>query len=462
MRIQRMMMPGYFIKLPYRQHLLYSVLSFLFIQQAFASEIMLFKKDAVVWRQQQTITGRLSGFISPTIIVYHNDHTLSVPVKKDSTFSFILHLKEDKNKIQVIAQDHKSAIVSDILHLTLGFHPLPVVKPYAVIHQNRVSLHAIVIDNPTKKQLKYFWKDDARNPVRINIKNNDDSVATVNVPSAKGIYYFNVLVTAGKDSAWFQTFITRNARNVTAFNMDTEYASWIDNAIIYEITPSYFVKNGKYRNIQEKLGEFKKLGINTIWLQPVFETSGGGQGYDILNYFSLRPELGNETELKQLIRAAKALKMHVLFDFVPNHTSIHHTYVKDVIKNGTSSHYYNFYQHEDDGVEYSSYYHKDENGFIYYFWKDLVNLNYQNEEVQQWMIEACKYWVKEFDIDGYRFDAVWGINARSPLFAKRLKTGLKSIKPDLLMLAEDKGSDKKVYHLGFDLAYDWTSDTSWF
>lgn len=458
------MKPDFFIKLPYRPHLSFLMLSGFFIfsiQKASAPEITLFEKDAVVWRQQQIITGRLSGFISPTVTVYHNNQTLSVPVKKDSTFSFTLNLVDQRNKIHLTAQNGKSTIASDTLHLTLGLHPLPVVKPYAVIHQNRVSLHALLIDNPTKKQLKYFWKDDERNPVRINIKNNNDSVATINLPSAKGIYYFNVLVTAGKDSAWFQTFLTRNERNVAAFDMDTEYASWIDDAIIYEITPSYFVKNGKYNNIQEKLGELKKLGVNTIWLQPVFETFGGGQGYDIMDYFSLRPELGKETELKQLIRVAKMLKMHVLFDFVPNHTSIHHPYAKDVIRYGTSSHYYNFYQHEDDGVKYSSYYHKDENGFIYYFWKDLVNLNYQNEEVQQWMIEACKYWVKEFDIDGYRFDAVWGINARSPLFEKRLKTALKSIKPDLLMLAEDKGSDKKVYELGFDLAYDWTSDTSW-
>ena len=440
--------------------ILVSTLLFL-IQKTSASEIILLKKDAVVWSQQQTINGRLSGFISPAITIYHNDQTLSVPVKKDSTFSFALCLVDQQNKIHLTALDGRSTIVSNTLHLTLGFHPLPSIIPYAVIHQGQVSLHAVLVDNPTKKQLKYFWKDDTRNPAHIDIKHNNDSVVTINVPSAKGIYYFNLLVTAGEDSTWFQTYITRNERNVVAFDMNSEYASWIDDAIIYEITPGYFVKNGKYSDIQEKLGELKKLGVNTLWLQPIFETFGGGQGYDITDYFSLRPEFGNETELKQLIRAAKALKMHVLFDFVPNHTSIHHPYVKDVIKYGAASHYYNFYQHEDDGVKYSSDYHKDENGFIYYFWKDLLNLNYQNDEVQQWIIEACKYWVKEFDIDGYRFDAVWGINARSPLFAKRLKTALKSIKPDLLMLAEDKGSDNNVYQRGFDLAYDWTSDTGW-
>lgn len=464
MSIERIKKNSFCISSSDTGHLLSLILFSFFIfftQKTSASGIILFKKDAVVWGQQQTITGKLSGFILPTITVYHNDATLSVPVKKDSTFSFLLNLEDEHNEIFVAVQNENSTIASDTLHLTLGFHPLPVVKPYAVILQNRASLHAAVINNTTKKQLNFFWKDDPRNPVPVKIKNNNDSTSHFDLPTAEGIYYFNLLVTAGKDSAWFQTFITRRALNVSAFDMDKEYASWINDAIIYEITPGIFVKNGKYQNIQEKLAELKKLGVNTIWLQPVFETFGGGQGYDITNYFSLRFDLGKEVELKQLIQAAKALQMHVLFDFVPNHTSIHHPYAKDVIKYGTSSHYYNFYQHENDGVKYSSFYHKDENGFIYYFWKDLVNLNYQNEEVQQWMIEACKYWIKKFDIDGYRFDAVWGVNARCPLFAKRLKTELKSIKPDLLMLAEDKGSDKQVYELGFDLAYDWASDTSW-
>ncbi len=181
---------------------LYLIISYFFLfQRALASEIILLKKDAVVWRQQQTITGKLSGFISQKIIVLHNGKTLSVSVKKDSTFSFSLNLVNKKNNIRVVAQNSKSTIISDTLRLTLGFHPLPVIKPYAVIHPNHVSLLAVVINNPTKKQLKYFWKDDARNPVSVKINSNNDSTARIVVPFTKGVYYFNLLVTAGKDSA---------------------------------------------------------------------------------------------------------------------------------------------------------------------------------------------------------------------------------------------------------------------
>ncbi len=91
----------------------------------------------------------------------------------------------------------------------------------------------------------------------------------------------------------------------------------------------------------------------------------------------------------------------------------------------------------------------------------MVNLNFKNNEVQQWILEACKYWLRKFDIDGYRFDAMWAVNAREPSFGKRLQQELKSVKPGLFLLSEDKGSLTQAYQLGFDAAYDWTPDTTW-
>ena len=93
-----------------------------------------------------------------------------------------------------------------------------------------------------------------------------------------------------------------------------------------------FVKNGNYDDITNKLEEIKRLGINTIWLQPVYSSFNKGQGYDIIDYFSLREDFGTEAQLKALIDKAKQLQLKVLFDFVPNHTSIHHPYAQDCIK----------------------------------------------------------------------------------------------------------------------------------
>jgi len=440
--------------------LLSSITCFLFFSELKAASIILHTHNAEAWLPQQTITGALIDFTAKTIIVHQDDKAFTIAINNNSSFSFPLILHDNNNSIWVQANNGDTLVSSDTIQLQLGYHPTPVVKPYAVIDSRTAVLHASIISNPWDK-LEYYWTDDSSNPAQAIIGNANDSVAQVQIPDANGIYYFHLTVASGKDTALFETFITRDTKGLQAFNMDSMYAAWIDDAVIYEITPHAFVKNASYDDITAKLPEIKALGVNTIWLQPVFKTHGGGQGYDIIDYFSLRDDLGSEAQLQQLIQTAKTLGLRVLFDFVPNHTSIYHPYAQDCAAYKTDSHYYNFYQHTNDGVLYSSNYHTDENGFIYYFWKDLVNLNYNNAEVQQWMIEACKYWIKKFDIDGYRFDAVWGVNARQPNFGKRLQLELKVIKPDLLLLAEDKGAMTSTYTKGFDVAYDWTSDTMW-
>lgn len=429
--------------------------------KSFAAEIMLNQSSAVVWLAEQTISGKLSGFHAKRLIVHHNQSEFVIEAGDSLYFSFTVMLHDTENKIWVSAPGEDSIISSVILYLTLGYRPFPPVKPYASVAFNQVTLHAGIDDKTDKKPLRFLWTAGSRNPATCKVTAEKDSTANAVIPLKDGIYYFNLLVIAGRDSASFQTYVTRKGRKLTAFDMTKEHAPWIDSAVVYEITPAHFVSNPTYDDITEKLPELRELGINTIWLQPVFKTARGGQGYDITDYFSLRTDLGDEAGLRRLITAAKSLNIRVLFDFVINHTAISHPYAQDLITNGKASHYYHFYQHENDGAKYSSHYKKDKYGFIAYFWDNLVNLDYNNPEVQQWVIEACKYWIRNFDIDGYRFDAVWAVNARAPMFGIRLRDELKSIKPDLFLLAEDKGSTDDCYRSGFDAGYDWTADTSW-
>lgn len=426
-----------------------------------AASIEINEREAVVWLERQTISGRLKGFFAKQLTVQCNRSLFRIAVKDDSTFSFIAILRKGENKIKISTVSRAAKIVSDTLRLTLGFTPTPVILPYASYKNGRLTLHAELVNNPWNRKLNFLWSADKNNPSICRIENKNDSITAVQLPSVNGIYYFNLAIFGLKDTAHFQTYVIKNDSSVHVFNLKNEHAPWIDTAVVYEITPSNFVQGGSYDAIANKLGELKTLGVNTIWLQPVYRTFRKGQGYDVTNYFSLREDLGTESQLKALISKAKALGMHVLFDFVPNHTSIQHPYAQDCIQYGTASHYYNFYQHEKDSVAYSQYYKKNENGFVTYFWDDLVNLNYNSEEVQRWIIEACKHWVQKLGIDGYRFDAVWGLNARAPNFFKRLRLELKSIKPDLLLLAEDKGSLSSPYEAGFDAAYDWTAEMSW-
>ncbi|CAN5340068.1 hypothetical protein BH23BAC1_BH23BAC1_07270 [soil metagenome] len=442
--------------------LLIIIFSALTLIDCIAASIQFHKKDAVVWHPEQIISGEISGYDVNVVMVYHDDFPLPVRLGPDKTFSIEAILRNQENKFWITLESGDSTFVSDTLKYTLGYKPAPIVKPIASINGDQVSLQAFIVENPFRSVLEFIWTDDPGNPAPSRIKQGLDSYATVDIPDSAGKYYFDLLVISDNDSSYFQTLVIRNDKGtIQAYNIDKDDTPWMREAILYQITPYSFVEHGNFREITKKLPELKVLGINTVWLQPIFKSSYRGQGYDVVDYFSLNPDFGTESELRYLIATAKTLDMKILFDVVLNHSSIHHPYAQDRKENGTASHYYDFYQHEDDGRPYSSFYTSDEYGFINYFWDELVNFNYYNEEVQRWMLEVCKYWVKEFDIDGYRFDAIWGVNARMPSFARRLRTELKSIKPEVLLLAEDKGSVKEVFELGFEAAYDWTADTSW-
>ncbi len=425
-----------------------------------ASSIHIQAKNAVVWLPQQNINGSVSDQTVKKVTVHFNDSAFILPIDIKHRFVISILLKLTINNIWVEAGSGQHHTKSDTIQLKLGYKPLPLIKPFATSKGNIIFLHADVKSNPYNLPLSFIWSDDKSNPAPVKINDYNHSQANFSLPSKQGDYYFNLTVISGNDSTNFKTMITRTD-SIHCFNIETDHAGWIDSTVMYEITPSIFTENANYDDITAKLPELKQLGINCIWLQPVYQSHRGNQAYDVIDYFSLRTDLGTEQQLQYLITTAKSLHIKVLFDFVPDHTSVFHPYAQDVIDNNNDSHYYNFYQHTDDGAQYSSLYKKDSAGFYHYFWKQLINLNFDSEEVQQWMIEACKYWLKKFDLDGYRFDAMWALNARNNFFGTRLQTELKSIKPDILLLAEDKGERKKVYEEGYDAAYDWRTDTNW-
>lgn len=437
------------------------LLLFLFllpVSWLYAASIILHSRDAVAWLPQQTIRGSLAGFTSKQIIIHHDKKTFSIRVD-DSSFQFSFVLHDGINHIWAETRNKENQILSDTVDLTLGYHSQPLLIPVAEVQNRNVFLHAKIVTNTVHK-LRFHWTADRKNPAPTLIHHARDSIADVQIPQVNGMYYFNLFVTSGKDTVTCQTFVTRKGTSLRAFDLNTQHAPWIDSAVVYEISPHAFVSHPTYDDITAKLPEIKILGVNTIWLQPLMQNIDQAQGYEVTDYFSLRTDLGSEAQLQRLINTAKRLGLRVLFDFVPNHTSIHHPYAQDCAAYRENSHYYYYYQHTNDGAMYSSHYHTDSSGFVYYFWDDLVNLDYSNKEVQQWILEACKYWVKKYDIDGYRFDAVWGVNARQPDFGKRLQTELKSIKPDLFFLAEDKAFGGAL-EKGFDAVYDWTADTGW-
>jgi len=427
----------------------------------YSQSIILHTNDAKVWKQEQVIDGRLSGFYNSTGNLFLNGSAIPFDVSAaDSSFSVDVTIPEGESSFFASAGGYES----DTVTFTLGYELRPEVYAYAEASGQDVTLHGTIINNPGDPSLNYEWEADENNPGTISLSGINDTTTSftlaANLP--KGEYYFNFYVYTGAgDTVKAATFITNYQDSIKVFHIKDDYAAWIDSAVIYEITPYNFVSNGNFVDIINKIPDLARLGINTIWLQPIMATHSGGQGYDIVNYFSVRGDYGSPQDLHNLVQTAKSYGMKVMFDFVPNHSSKYHPYAQNSILYGEDSHYYNFYQRTLDNAPYSQYYNVDPDGFIYYFWSDLVNLNYDNPEVQKWITEACKYWVENYDIDGYRFDAVWGVNARNPEFMKNLRLAIKRIKPGFLMLAEDKATQPSTFDENFDAAYDWYPEESW-
>ncbi len=434
----------------------------LLVSSAEAQTVELTQRDATVWGQEQVVRGTLDGAAAGTLFV--NDEEIPFAAT-GGTFAVPVVLGEGTSEIVACV----GAVCSDPLFLTLGYELRPELHLVATVAEREVSFEGHVLANPAGGALAFEWEEDPDNPQPLGLAVFSDTTAAASVSgdAAPGEYYVNLTATDADGGVFrARTFVTVTADEVTPFDIEEDYAAWIDSAVIYEISPFYFQRSAPSRfvAIEERLPELADLGVNTIWLQPVYPTANGGQAYDVIDYFGIWSTLGTEEELRSLIATAHGLGMRVLFDIVPNHTSIEHPYAEDAIAHGEASHYYDFYQRAFDGVPYSQHYNQRDVGamtFVYYFWEDLVNLDYHNPEVRRHLTEAGRYWVEEFDIDGYRIDAVWGVNARNPEFMQEWRLALKRVKPEVLLLGEDKATRPEVFDRRFDVAYDWYPEESW-
>ena len=303
----------------------------------------------------------------------------------------------------------------------------------------------------------YIWSARTENPsaARVQADPNKEqeefrreihgAKIEVELPSEDGEYYFSLRVTdeAGHEDR-STTYVVVDNGHPRIPDYDHESPAWVEDAIIYGVIPRLFGTPGA-KAIQEKLEDLADLGITALWLAPINETND--YGYSVIDYFDLRENFGSKEDFRAMIQAAHERGIRVLMDFVPNHTSNEHPYFKDTLEKGEDSPYWDFYDRDETG------------NYTYYFdWTHLPNLNYNNPEVRRMMLEAFSYWVREFDVDGFRVDACWGVQQRRPEFWPEWRRELKRIKPDLLLLAEASARDPYNFDNGFDAAYDWTEN----
>jgi glycosidase len=222
------------------------------------------------------------------------------------------------------------------------------------------------------------------------------------------------------------------------------------NIITYEIVPGSYNGgswDGGYclKGITSKLDKIKELGINCIWLTPVFE--GEGMGYWPLDYYRINRKLGTLNDMKELVFEAHNRHIMVILDLVVNHTWTQHPFFQDVLINKSQSAYKDYYmwKGEPGASEYE-----------YYFdWIYVPNLNLSKQEVRDYLYGVAEYWVKKLDIDGYRVDCAWALEDRWPGFVTKLREKLTAIKSNIFLLAEGNVNQERFFNNGYDSAYDW-------
>ncbi|MEM9573066.1 MAG: alpha-amylase family glycosyl hydrolase [Pseudomonadota bacterium] len=216
-----------------------------------------------------------------------------------------------------------------------------------------------------------------------------------------------------------------------------DHPDWADDAVIYQINTRQFTPEGTFKAAQAQLPRLKHLGVDILWLMPIYpigeQNRKGtlGSPYAVKDYFGVNPELGSEDDLRAFIDAAHALGFNVILDWIANHTAWDNPMV----------------------TAHPDWYETDWKGDFHPTpwtdWADIIDLDYSNPELRAYKTRALRYWVEEFDIDGYRADVAGYV----PLdFWETVRAELDQIKP-VFMLAEWQQRD--LHRSAFDATYGW-------
>ncbi len=210
---------------------------------------------------------------------------------------------------------------------------------------------------------------------------------------------------------------------------------FLHSSNIYCVNLRQYSVEGSFRAFQHQLPRLQHMGVKILWFMPIYpigkvKRKGTlGSYYSISNFTSTNPEFGTAEEFKKLVEAAHAAGMKVILDWVANHAAWDNVWT----------------------IDHPEYFERDEHGNFKppYDWDDVIQIDHSNEAQQTAMTEAMLYWIREFDIDGFRAD----LAHLTPLsFWIQARQRASALKIDLVWLAETENIE---YHQAFDISFTW-------
>lgn len=220
---------------------------------------------------------------------------------------------------------------------------------------------------------------------------------------------------------------------------------WAKDAIVYNIFPDSFANGrekltqregsgglgGTIPGIAESLGYIASMGFNCIYLNPVF-TAESYHRYDTLDYYHVDPHLGTNGDLRNLVRKAHGLGIRVILDGVFNHVSSNHPFFQDVLENGTASKYHSCFYGLPEHPRLPA--PGEAPGYTCFSYvPTMPKTNTADPFLRQYFCGVGAYWIREFDVDGWRLDVA---NELDDGFLRSFRTAIKQAKPDALIVGE--------------------------
>lgn len=233
--------------------------------------------------------------------------------------------------------------------------------------------------------------------------------------------------------------------------------AWTRDAVVYNIFPDSFAagkrlapngappcRGGTVRGVTENLDYIASLGFNCIYLNPIFAARSYHR-YDTLDYYRIDPHMGAEDDLRDLVRRAHALGIRVILDGVFNHVSSDHPFFRDVLEKGRASRYYScFYALPETprlpaAGELPGY-------TCFSYVADMPKTNTADPFLRQYFCDIGAYWVRKFDVDGWRLDVA---NELDDGFLRAFRASVKAAKSDALIVGEVW--ENAAHYLGGDM-----------
>lgn len=231
---------------------------------------------------------------------------------------------------------------------------------------------------------------------------------------------------------------------------------WVNDTIWYQIFPDRFCngtpekntpdivpwRTGKVTNeerfggnlegIRQKLPYLKELGINGIYLNPIMEAETNHK-YDTKDYRKIDPSFGDEKEFAQMVKEAHEHGIRIMTDAVFNHSGRKFAPWLDVLEKGEKSRYADWFMINRWPIPKKEADTRDGRYYSFAFADGMPKLNTNCDEVIEYFCDICEEWIRQYDIDGIRFDVG---NEVSHKFLKKIRERVKGLKPDIYLLGE--------------------------